>query len=126
MAASTASSSYAATAAAAPCHTCRGRTTPRAPAVRAAAAATGASSTPTTTPPTSNNAITTISPSELYAASLDACGWGELCEHLSEYASTKLGQERCRALDLPAGGAWESDLLLDETEAAIAMESFHG
>jgi len=70
--------------------------------------------------------FTTISPSELYKQSLEACGWGELCEFLSEYASTRLGQEQCRSLELPTGGSFESDLLLDETEAAIAMESYHG
>ena len=26
----------------------------------------------------------------------------------------------------PTGGAWESEILLDETEAAIAMENHHG
>ena len=80
----------------------------------------------TTTPPTKKKTLTTISPTELRDQSLDACGWGELCQHLSEYASTRLGQEQCRALELPTGGSWESDLLLDETEAAIAMESFFG
>ena len=67
-----------------------------------------------------------VSSDQLREQSLDACGWAELCEHLAEYASTRLGQEACRDLDLPSGGPWESELLLDETEAAIAMESHHG
>ena len=67
-----------------------------------------------------------VSADQLREQSLDACGWAELCEHLAEYASTRLGVEACRDLDLPSGGPWESELLLDETEAAIAMESHHG
>ena len=63
---------------------------------------------------------------ELRAQSLEACGWRELCEHLAEYASTRLGQEACLNASLPTGGPWESELLLDETEAAMAMESHHG
>ena len=63
---------------------------------------------------------------ELRAQSLEACGWRELCEHLAEYASTRLGQEACLSCSLPTAGPWESELLLDETEAAMAMESHHG
>ena len=63
---------------------------------------------------------------ELRAQSLEACGWRELCEHLAEYASTRMGQEACLNASLPTGGPWESELLLDETEAAMAMESHHG
>ena len=63
---------------------------------------------------------------ELRAQSLEACGWRELCEHLAEYASTRLGQEAVRTMRPPTGGAWESEILLDETEAAIAMENHHG
>ncbi|MDB9925253.1 hypothetical protein OAD67_03220 [bacterium] len=63
---------------------------------------------------------------ELRAQSLEACGWRELCEHLAEYASTRLGQEACREGILPSDGPWESELLLDETAAAMSMESYHG
>jgi len=67
-----------------------------------------------------------ISRERLVEESLEACGWSELREHLAEYASTRLGQEACRDLPLPLGGPWESERLLDETEAAMAMESFYG
>ena len=67
-----------------------------------------------------------VSPETLRAQSLDACGWRELLEHLAEYASTRLGQEAVRTMRPPTGGAWESEILLDETEAAIAMENHHG
>ena len=67
-----------------------------------------------------------VSVDELRTQSLEACGWRELCEHLAEYASTRLGQEACLSSSLPTAGPWESELLLDETEAAMAMESHHG
>jgi dsDNA-specific endonuclease/ATPase MutS2 len=67
-----------------------------------------------------------VSVDELRAQSLEACGWRELCEHLAEYASTRLGQEACLTTSLPTAGPWESELLLDETEAAMSMESHHG
>ena len=67
-----------------------------------------------------------ISRERLVEESLEACGWSELREHLAEYASTRLGQEACRDLPLPLGGPWESERLLDETEAAMAMESCYG
>ena len=70
--------------------------------------------------------LNSVSGAELTASSLEAVGWHEVCAHLAEFASTKLGQAACRDLELPMDGAWESELLLDETQAAIAMESFHG
>jgi hypothetical protein len=75
---------------------------------------------------TTKGAAREVSLDELHQQSLEACGWRELCEHLSEYASTRLGQELCRQGTLPTSGPWESEQLLDETEAAMRMESYHG
>ena len=67
-----------------------------------------------------------VSPEELAEQSLEACGWGELLEDLAEYASTRLGQEAVRVMQPPEGGAWQSEMLLDETEAAMVMENHLG
>ena len=42
-----------------------------------------------------------VSVDELRVQSLEACGWRELCEHLAEYASTRLGPEACLNASLP-------------------------
>ena len=88
-------------------------------AARRASTARAASVATSTTPPD-------ISSADLSRESLVACGWHELCEHLAGYASTALGQEACRTLPLPSEGPWASEALLDETSAAVAMESHHG
>ena len=67
-----------------------------------------------------------VSPEELAEQSLEACGWGELLADLAEYASTRLGQEAVRVMQPPEGGAWQSEMLLDETEAAMVMENHLG
>jgi len=62
---------------------------------------------------------------ELSARSLTNAGWDETRAFLSSRASTSLGKEACERLET-CGTTAEAERALNETAAAMAMESTHG
>lgn len=62
---------------------------------------------------------------ELSERSLTSAGWDDARGFLAKRASTALGRAACETLE-PATTSREATRWLDETEAAMAMESAHG
>ena len=62
---------------------------------------------------------------ELSERSLTSAGWDDARGFLAKRASTALGRAACETLE-PATTSMEATRWLDETEAAMAMESAHG